>query len=360
MKTGGDGMHWIDWVIVAVPFLVVVAVAAYTQRYVKGVADFLAARRVAGRYVVAVSSGEAAMGLISVVAVFELYYQSGFAIGFWGALATPVSLVIALTGFCIYRYRESRAMTGFIFMNCWVGTIYPAITLNPEVLAGMTSVVEGVSRPLEPIIRWRVTPDSFFMNGQEVYLLVMLASIFVYVTLSLLTCRQPFNMERMLHRGVYRRDDDTALSLSTGLQNGSFWRRLPRTLSGIDEQFTRGDKVLSYSVMIYSLGWGFGSFLVIVCWNFLSPWPDSYWVNWFFLANIVVGSVIGIIFTVWFGIGGSLDLYRMFERLKVHHTDQFDDGRVAFHQNIDDLTDGATAAKPLSPTDSTNAESNNT
>lgn len=104
-------MHLIDWIIICVPLLIVAWISFYTQRYVTGVSDFLAAGRVAGRYVVAVSSGEAAMGLTSVVAIFELYFKSGFAIGFWNTLAAPISLVIALTGFCIYSYRETRAMT---------------------------------------------------------------------------------------------------------------------------------------------------------------------------------------------------------------------------------------------------------
>ncbi|MBU0716420.1 MAG: hypothetical protein KJ964_13780, partial [Verrucomicrobia bacterium] len=104
-------MHWIDWIIVAVPIFVVVYIGFKCQRYIKGVSDFLAAGRVAGRYVIAVASGEAGMGLISLVAIFEMYYNSGFALGFWGSITAPISIVIALTGFCIYRFRETRAMT---------------------------------------------------------------------------------------------------------------------------------------------------------------------------------------------------------------------------------------------------------
>ena len=66
-------MHWIDWMIVFIPLVIVVLIALKSQKYVKGVADFLTAGRVAGRYVVAVASGEAAMGLISLVAIFEMY-----------------------------------------------------------------------------------------------------------------------------------------------------------------------------------------------------------------------------------------------------------------------------------------------
>jgi len=104
-------MHLVDWIIVFVPLALVAWISLYTRRFMTGVSDFLAAGRVAGRYVVAVSTGEAAMGLISVVAVFELYYKSGFAIGFWNGLSKPIFLLMMLTGFAIYRFRETRAMT---------------------------------------------------------------------------------------------------------------------------------------------------------------------------------------------------------------------------------------------------------
>ena len=46
-------MSWIDWCIVFIPLLIVLYLGLKSQRYVHGVAGFLAADRVAGRYVVA-------------------------------------------------------------------------------------------------------------------------------------------------------------------------------------------------------------------------------------------------------------------------------------------------------------------
>jgi len=76
-------LHWLDWLIVLLPLATVAWVCWRTQRHVRAVSDFLAGGRVAGRYVVAIAS--MSMGLISVVAAFEMYYRSGFAIGFWEA-----------------------------------------------------------------------------------------------------------------------------------------------------------------------------------------------------------------------------------------------------------------------------------
>ncbi|GAG32104.1 unnamed protein product, partial [marine sediment metagenome] len=104
-------MHWIDWMIVIIPLLIVAYIGFKTRKYVKGVSDFLTAGRVAGRYVLAVAQGQAVLGLISLVAVFEVYYVAGFAYSFWDMISIPITMIMALTGYCIYRFRETRAMT---------------------------------------------------------------------------------------------------------------------------------------------------------------------------------------------------------------------------------------------------------
>ncbi|MBQ4336583.1 MAG: hypothetical protein IJC34_05290 [Lentisphaeria bacterium] len=104
-------MFWLDWIIIWIPLIITFYLAYKSQKYVKGVADFLTAGRVAGRYVVSVASGEAAMGLISVVCTMEMHYQCGFAYSFWSTIVLPISMVLGLIGFCTYRFRETKAMT---------------------------------------------------------------------------------------------------------------------------------------------------------------------------------------------------------------------------------------------------------
>ena len=57
-------MHWIDWIIMLVPFTAVLALAIYAKRYARDVVDFLAAGRVAGRYVICVGDVAAALSVI--------------------------------------------------------------------------------------------------------------------------------------------------------------------------------------------------------------------------------------------------------------------------------------------------------
>ncbi len=110
-------LHPIDWLVLTVPMLVICSIAWRTRRHVKGVVDFLAAGRCAGRYLVCISVGEASMGAISVVALFEMTYKAGFTMTWWQTLTTPVPLLVALTGFVCYRYRETRALTLAQFME---------------------------------------------------------------------------------------------------------------------------------------------------------------------------------------------------------------------------------------------------
>lgn len=104
-------MHWIDWGIVFGLLAFIVAAAFYTNRYTKSVADFLAANRCAGRYLLSISSGIAGLGAISVVAMFEQYYTAGFTAAWWLLMIAPVGLLMALSGWVTYRFRETRALT---------------------------------------------------------------------------------------------------------------------------------------------------------------------------------------------------------------------------------------------------------
>lgn len=104
-------MDLTGWLIVIVPFVCVIAMALYTRKYIRGVADFLVAGRVAGRYVICVADLEAGLGVITLVAAIEARYQSGYGIVFWESLILPTSIIMSFTGYCVYRFRETKAMS---------------------------------------------------------------------------------------------------------------------------------------------------------------------------------------------------------------------------------------------------------
>ena len=76
-------MNILDWTIVIIPIFVVIFFGIKACRLATSVADFLAARRVAGRYLLCVANLEAGQGLVSLVSMWEMYFVSGFAIVFW-------------------------------------------------------------------------------------------------------------------------------------------------------------------------------------------------------------------------------------------------------------------------------------
>ena len=104
-------MHLIDWLIVLGLLVFVLGWAWYAKRYTESVADFLAANRCAGRYLLSISEGIAGVCAISVVAWFEMYYAAGFTASWWELMMTPLTLLMALTGWVIYRFRQTRALT---------------------------------------------------------------------------------------------------------------------------------------------------------------------------------------------------------------------------------------------------------
>ncbi|MCX6996368.1 MAG: hypothetical protein NTV49_04625 [Kiritimatiellaeota bacterium] len=104
-------MRFLDWLVVLVPLAVVVLIALRTRRHTQSVADFMAAGRVARRYLLCTAQGEASYGLISAVAAFELLYVAGFTIAWWQKLSFITALLLALSGYVTYRYRQTRVLT---------------------------------------------------------------------------------------------------------------------------------------------------------------------------------------------------------------------------------------------------------
>lgn len=225
---------------------------------------------------------------------------------------------------------STLAVTGIVCQKTWETGIYP--WLESQELVGTVAIwLERLSGPLHPYIVWEMSPMKFPVNSQEMFFFAMVMAIFGYVVVSLLTCKKPHNMERMLHRGEYHREGTQVVKekLTPGL---AFKRLL-----GINSQYTRGDKVLAYSVFLYSVVWGIGSFLAIVIWNKISPWPKEWWGVWYFISTICIMGLIAFVSTFWFTIGGVRDLRRMFSDLKTKETNVLDDGRVIGNVSADDV-----------------------
>jgi Na+/proline symporter len=243
-----------------------------------------------------------------------LYWKRGTNLGAFAALLSGSTLAVG----------------GFIAQKNWVEYIYPKL-VEMNMLDSVRTLVEGISAPFNPYIVWTVNPDRFPVNSQEIYFIAICVSISLYIIISLLTCKEPFNMDRMLHRGKYHKEGKVLEKTSW-----SFKTLLPRLL-GIDSQYTKWDRVLAWSVFIYSICYGFGIFLVIITWNLFFPWPNTWWANWFWLNRYILSVIIGTVSTVWFTIGGTWDLMRLFKRLEEKETDLNDDGRVIGHVSADDV-----------------------
>ncbi len=251
---------------------------------------------------------------------------------YWKRATTAAAFTTLILGSAV-------AVSGIILQKIWVPVIYPWLDANDWV-ATANSLLMACSAPFEPFIKWRVTAEKFPITSQELMLFSMLISSGSFIFVSLLTCKQPFNMERLLHRGAYRRKGDPD---HKGVPDGPIPVRkltvgkIMQKIVGINSEYTRGDKALAWSVFIYGVVWMFGSTLVITVWNLIAPWPDAWWATWFAILKIYSMGLIGLVSTFWFLIGGIVDLRKMFRRLAEKEVDHADDGRVIGHMNADDI-----------------------
>lgn len=127
----------LDYAIIALPFLIVLLVNFLQRGSMKSVADFLAAGRCAGRYLIATSAGEAAAGVVLLVTALEMFSRTGFSLQFWGSIAGIITMLLPLIGLVVYRYRETRSLTFHQFFEARYSKGIRVYSSSINVFAGL-------------------------------------------------------------------------------------------------------------------------------------------------------------------------------------------------------------------------------
>ena len=104
-------MTLVDWLIVFGVLLALIASVRIARSYSRSVADFLAAGRSAGRYVLTLSQGVSEVGAISIVGWLEMNYVAGFPLTWWSFTMGVVILILTVSGWVVYRFRRTRCLT---------------------------------------------------------------------------------------------------------------------------------------------------------------------------------------------------------------------------------------------------------
>lgn len=254
------------------------------------------------------------MGGAGPVMIFGLYSRFGNSVGAFGSII----------------FGSGLAAIGLYLQRNWAETVYPWLAANDwHVPVG--NFLQTVSRPFHPFIMWEMNPVKFPINSFELYFLAMVSGILAYVVGSLLTQRKPFNLDRLLHRGVY----DIAQEYKAPFKWS--WRTAAGKLIGITPEYTRGDKIITWSVFSYAIVYQFGiCFVGVLIWNLISPWPMEWWTTYFFITSLAVTGFLGIVSTFWFLIGGVIDLRALFRDLGARRDDPLDNGVVEGHVSLVD------------------------
>ena len=189
-------MKSLDWIFFALCIGGLTSVVFILRRYSSGVADFLAANRCAGRYLLAVADGASGVGAVTFIALFELHYSAGFVPEYWQLMLLPIGLIITLSGWVVYRFRQTRAFTLAEFLEMrysrrfriFAGTIcffsgiinfgiFPAVTARFFMhILGVPETVEcmGLVFPCYPLLMFILLSTALFytLSGGQVTIMV--------------------------------------------------------------------------------------------------------------------------------------------------------------------------------------------
>ena len=245
------------------------------------------------------------------VVLFGLYSRFGTTAGAWAALFSGTGISVA----------------GIVLQQHWAAYFYPWLDQLGWV-ESLDAFLQAVSGPFHPYVVWAMNPVKFPVNSREITFIAIICSFGAYILLSLATRKQPFNLERMLHRGAYRMEGGSASGERAESPRGL--KSLFRRIITITPEYTRGDRIIAYFVFIYSFVYQFLiCFVGVIAWNLASPFTPGMWTWFFYLQSVIIASIVGAASTVWFFAGGVVDLRRMLRDLRGRRDENpLDDGWV--------------------------------
>ena len=241
------------------------------------------------------------------IMVFGLYSRFGNTVG----------------AYCSLIFGSGLSLLGLICQRNWADKIHPWLVSN-NLDKAVGEFLETVSSPLNPIVVWKMDAVKFPINSYEISLIAMLSGIIAYVAGSLLTYRKPYDLDKLLHRGKYAEGNQAPVQNSWSPQ--SIFRRL----IGITSEYSRGDRIIAWSVFIYNIFYKLIlAFIVVVIWNAISPWPVEWWSIYFMVVMLIIPGIAGAITTVWFMAGGIIHLRQLFRDLAKRVDNPLDNGQVS-------------------------------
>ena len=292
------------------------------------------------------------------VVTLGLYWRRGTTAGAYVSLVSGA--LLSLSGLLIQR-NWAGGVLPWLASRGWDGTVRRAL--------------EVLSSPFDPWIRWAVTDAEwtakFPINSTEIMFFSSVTAVLLYIVVSLIVCREPFNLERMLHRGRWADEPpdgkaDTLHSAKGGpsfvgkadtlhsAKGGpsfearpSFAKRMMAHLVGITPEYTRGDRIVTWGVFAYTIVYKFLiAFVGAVVASRAFRWGAKQWGDYFFVTTVAVPAVAGVVTSIWFTWGGIKDLRRLFRDLETRVRDDLDNGMVEGHVSLSDRA--AFAAKDAS------------
>lgn len=247
-----------------------------------------------------------------------------------------VALFAFLFG-CLFRQTEYIVMWWNVTMALYIGgagaVIIGGLYWKKGTTAGAwTALVSGSLFSTGGILARQLYGDAFPLNGMQISFFATITAITLYIIVSLLTHREDFNMDRMLHRGSYAPREDRPDQEAVIEPKAKFtWGRI----IGFDENFTLGDKWIAGSLFGWGMLW-FGVFVVGSVWNLIAPWPLPVWSTFWHIVGIGIPIVVTVVTSLWFTWGGIHDMRALFRRLRQEKINPLDNGMVINHQNLDE------------------------